>query len=520
MRLHAKPGLIVAVVASLFLLTALIWSLGTDSATANNCSGGFHFHEPNTCHKHCHNGMSTHNTTHGDDCTVSNPTPSPRRERSNPVSDSVSNPAPKQAPLPCPVAVQGFQVDSGAESITDSSIKMTWNTPGPSSLHGYKIESCSSADADCPDATEVATPSQSVTSHTLTELDPNTSYFFRITALADPNSDTCSDTEASAIVTATTAKIRLVVDNFRATDITSTTMTLRWDAPESTTGLDKYKIERCWSTDPGCTLGRHVVTLDNTATSYNLTDLYGSTTYYYRITALAVSDSDYQDSDPAASRGSTSDGSDSDGETSSGMVEANTALAAPHDLQTLECAGDQATLWWVLPALWHRDVAHYSLQVCSDAACANIVATHQVTWNWGQFDAPSLSPNTTYYFRMQSIGKNGWLDSDWSETVSCTTAKQPLPAITGFTVGNNGGDSDGVPLTWDSITHTAFDKYRLEVCSGDCSTSVGYDVTETSYTHACASNSTCHYRVRAKAVTTSDYLDGPWSGRVSVWIPE
>ena len=167
------------------------------------------------------------------------------------------------------------------------------------------------------------------------------------------------------------------------------------------------------------------------------------------------------------------------GPTASGMVKANTALAAPHDLKTLECAGDQATLWWVLPALWHRDVAHYSLQVCSDAACTNIVATHQVTWNWGQFDVPSLSPNTTYYFRMKSIDKNGWLDSDWSETVSCTMAKQPLPAITGFTVGNNGGDSEGMPLIWDGITHTAFDKYRLEVCSGDCSTSVGYDVTET-----------------------------------------
>ena len=78
--------------------------------------------------------------------------------------------------------------------------------PGPSSLYGYRIESCSSADADCPDATEVATPSRSVTSHTLTDLDPHTAYFFRITALANPSSATCSDAAASAIVTATTDK--------------------------------------------------------------------------------------------------------------------------------------------------------------------------------------------------------------------------------------------------------------------------------------------------------------------------
>ena len=522
-----KPGLIVVAVAVLFLLAALIWSLGTDPAMANSCSGGFHFHEPSTCHKHCQNGMSGHNSTHGDDCSVPIPTPRTRSERSdsdsNSASNSVSNNGPRQTPLPCPVAVQGFQVDSGTDSITDSSLKLAWDAPGPSSLHGYRIESCSSAAANCPDAAEVANPSPSVTSHTLTGLDPNTAYFFRITALAQPDSATCSDTAASAIITATTAKIRLVVDNFRATDITTTTMTLRWDAPESTTGLDKYKIERCWSPDPGCTLGRHVVTLDNTATSYNLTDLYGSTTYYYRITALAVSNSDYQDSDPAASRGSASGDSDGDDATSSGMVKANTALAVPGDLKTLECAGNQATLWWVLPALWHRDVAHYLLQVCNDANCTDVVATHQITWNWGQFDAPSLAPNTTYYFRMQTIGKNGWLDSDWSETVSCTTAKQPLPAITGFTIGNNGDDSAGVPLTWDSITHTALDKYRLEVCSGDtayCETPDGYDVAESSYTHTCAAGTRCYYRVRAKAVATSDYLDGPWSGLVSVWIPE
>lgn len=518
MRLHTKPGLIVAAAgAALLLLTVLIWSLGADSATANSCSGGYHFHEPDTCHKHCQNGMSPHNTDHGDNCSVSNPTPKPRRQRSSPTP----TPTPRPTPLPCPVAVQGFQIDSGDDAITDSSITVTWDAPGPSSLYGYKIESCSSADANCPDATEVATPSRSVTSHTLTGLNPFTSYFFRITALANPSSTTCSDSAASAIVTATTAKKRLVVDNFRVAGVTSTTVTLQWDAPASTTGLDKYKIESCSSAAASCPDATEVATPAKTATTQVVTGLDPSTTYYYRITALAIPNSAYLDSIPGDTTGDTTGnpGEDppNDEDPPDDIVVVTTALPPVEGL-AVTCTDNSATLTWTAPALT-TNVANFEVQYCTDSTCTTPVSAGTPSASATSFTVLGLSANTNYYFRLRAAGKTGYHDSDWSDAVLCKTDKTPLPAITGFTV-NSHTDQGGVPLAWDAMTHTALDKYRLEVCSDNqCSSPTGYDVTTASYTHTCTPGDTCYYRVRAKATANTDYKDGPWSGFVIVSIP-
>ena len=527
MRLHTKPGLIVAAAgAALLLLTVLIWSLGADSATANSCGGGYHFHEPDTCHKHCQNGMSAHNTDHGDNCSVSNPTPRPRRQRPSPTA----TPTPQPTPLPCPVSVTGFQVDSGDDSITDSSIKVTWDAPGPSSLYGYRIESCSSAGADCPDATEVATPSRSVTSHILTELDPNTAYFFRITALANPSSATCSDTAASSIITATTKKIRLVVDNFQVTGVTSNTVTLQWDEPESTTGLDQYKIESCSSADVSCPDATEVATPAKTATTQIVTGLNPSTTYYYRITALAVPNSDYLDSIPGDTSGDTSgsnngdnngdppgDDPPNDEDPPDDIVVVTTALPPVVGLG-VTCTDNSATLTWTAPAST-TNVANFEVQYCTDSTCTTPVSAGTPSASATTFTVVGLSANTNYYFRLRAAGKTGHLDSDWSDAVLCKTDKTALPAITGFTV-NSHTDQGGVPLAWDAMTHTALDKYRLEVCSDNqCSSPTGYDVTAASYTHTCAQGDTCYYRVRAKATANTDYKDGPWSDFVIVSIP-
>ena len=531
MRLHTKPGLIIAAVAALFVLAALVWSLGADSATANSCSGGYHFHEPDTCHKHCQNGMSAHNTTHGDNCDVPDPTPRPTRRSS---SSPPPTPTPRPTPLPCPVAVQGFQIGSGDDAITDSSITVTWDAPGPSSLYGYKIESCSSADADCPDATEVATPSRSVTSHTLTELDPFASYFFRITALANPSSATCSDTEASAIVTATTEKRRLVVDNFRVAGVTSTTVTLQWDEPESTTGLNNYKIESCSSAEVDCPDATEVATPAKTATTQIVTGLDPSTTYYYRITAVAILNSAYLDSVPGDTTGDTAGGTnggtngDNPGDPPGDdppngddppddIVVVTTALPPVADLE-VTCTANSATLTWTAPTST-TNVDNFEVQYCTDSTCTTPVSAGTPLASATRFTVVNLSANTNYYFRLRAVGKTGYHDSDWSDAVMCTTDKTPLPAITGFTVSSH-TDQGGVPLTWDAMTHTAFDKYRLEVCSDNqCASPTGYDVTAASYTHTCAQGDTCYYRVRAKATAGTDYKDGPWSDFVIVSIP-
>lgn len=513
MRLLTKPGLIVVVGVALIGLAALIWSLDTSSATANNCAGGYHFHKPSTCHKHCKNGMSPHNSTHGDNCTVKKPTPRPTPRRAKPTP----TPTPRPIPLPCPVSVQGFQVASGADSITSSSIRVTWDTPPRSRLHGYKIESCSSAAANCPGATVVGSPSKSVTSHTLGDLDPFTPYYFRITALAPPGSS-CQDAAASGLITATTAKMRLVVDNFQVADVTSTTVALQWDAPAATTGLDKYRIESCSSATADCPNATEVATPAKGATTYTATGLTPSTTYYFRITALAIPNSAYLDSIPGDTSGDTKqDGGSRTSDVPDDVVSVTTALPPVVGLAT-QCSINTATLSWTAPVPT-TNIKNFEVQYCTDASCTTPVSAGTPLASATRFTVVGLSPNTDYYFRIRAAGKTGHSDSDWSDTVLCKTAKKPLAALTGFTVDSY-TDGGGVPLSWNALVHTALNRYQLDVCSNaQCSTAVTYYTASTHHTHVCARGSSCYFRVRANAKEASDYTHGPWSEFVIVSIP-
>lgn len=513
---------IVAIGTALLLLTALLWALNADSTTANNCGGGYHFHEPDTCHKHCKNGMSPHNRTHGDNCIVPDPTPRPTR-RPRPAATSTPIPrrsaqtlaTPTPTPLPCPSDVTGFEVGS----VSDSSITMTWDTPQSSQPHGYKIESCNSAAPGCPGAAEVATPVGSATTHTLTDLAANTPYHFRITALADPNS-ACSDSAASTIVTVKTAKIQLVVDNFRASQVTSTTATLAWDAPASTTGLDRYRIEECNSADASCPGAREVATPAKTATTHKVTGLDPMVTFYYRITALALANSNYLDSDPSASRGTTP------GAPPAGIVEITT-LRPPVGSLSATCSADSATFdsatlaWSVSVA--RSSISDFKIEVLEDCAdCSPDVFS--VARSKSSYTVMGLSPNTVYHFTVyyrgtRSLGEGDNYESERA-SVQCTTTKQPLPVITGITV-NSFTENGGVPLAWNTMIHSALDRYRIQVCSdAQCSAlPTTYDTKQTAYSHICPRNSTCYFRVRAMATAASDYTDGPWSNFVIVSIP-
>ena len=290
-------------------------------------------------------------------------------------------------------------------------------------------------------------------------------------------------------------------------------MTLQWDAPTSTTGLDKYKIESCSSPDASCPDAKEVATPAKTATTQIVTGLDPNTTYYYRITALAIPDSAYLDSVPGDTSGDTTGGDPPDD-----IVVVTTALPPVEDLE-VTCTANSATLTWTAPAST-TNVDNFEVEYCTDAACATPVSAGTPLASATSFTVVGLSHNTVNYFRIRATGKTGHHDSDWSDAVLCKTDKTPLPAIRGFTVSSYTTEG-GVPLTWDAITHTALDEYRLEVCSdAQCSSSpTGYDTANTVYTHTCQAGSVCYYRVRAKATTESDYKDGPWSEFVIVSIP-
>ena len=241
-----------------------------------------------------------------------------------------------------------------------------------------------------------------------------------------------------------------------------------------------------------------------------MTGLDSSTTYYYRITALAIPNSDYLNSVPG-------DDPPNDGDPPDDIVVVTTALPPVAGL-AVTCTDTTATLTWTAPVST-TNVNNFEVQYCIDATCTTPVSAGTPLASATSFTVVGLSANINYYFRLRAAGKTGYHDSDWTAAELCQTDKTALPAITGFTVSSH-TNQGGVPLAWDAMTHTALDKYRLEVCSDNqCSSPTGFDITDTAYTYTCAQGTTCYFRVRAKATANTDYQDGPWSDFVIVSIP-
>ena len=360
----------------------------------------------------------------------------------------------------------------------------------------------------------VATVDKHATTHTLTgqssNLPDDWGYFFRIIALAAKNSG-CQDAAPSAILLAnpklvTTKAIStqvlpagLTVENFRVASVTDSAVTLQWDSPPSTVGLDGYKIEHA-----SCSDATAVAVPNKSATSQVLMGLDSGTTYHYRIIALTTSETAVEDSDPSA------------------IISATTLHPAlpPVTGLTASCSIASADLTWTMP-VFPKHVAGYRIQYCTDAGCDSPTSGGAPTAAATSHTVQGLFANTIYHFRIRATGRTEHEDSGWSGTVPCTTAKIPLPAITGLMIDSSTVDSD-VSLSWDTVSNAALDTYRIEVClNTDCQgTSTDYETAEAEYVHDCARDSQCYYRVRAEAKTDSNYRHGPWSSFLVIQIPK
>ena len=132
----------------------------------------------------------------------------------------------------------------------------------------------------------------------MTGLTTNTTYHYRITARAHPQSKYWNS-PPSAILTVTTedtSKRLAPVSNFRSVAVTSTYVTFAWDAPASTTGLADFRIEAC--DEPTCEFQTFIGSPARSDTSYTVSHYPPGETYYYRIIARA--NAGHWDSEPSA----------------------------------------------------------------------------------------------------------------------------------------------------------------------------------------------------------------------------
>ena len=371
---------------------------------------------------------------------------------------------------------------------TNTSVTLAWTgLASTTGLDEYKIEKCTSAN-DCSSPTQVATtPShQGVTNYTLTvtDLTGNTTYYYRLTALATASSD-YTDSVPTTTLTVKTGQILLAkVVNFRATTTTDSSVVLAWDAPASTTGISKFRIDSCPTVI--CHTMTQVATPASTATTHTLT-VTRNTTYYYRITALATANSNY------------ADGISSDILT---VTTPKTVLAPVGGLAAFPPTHNSIVMDWLAPTT-STGLDTYKLESCNDTACSTPSTLVTLAKTVTTYTASNLTANTTYYYRITALAtaNSGYTDSAPSNVLKVTTAKTPLATVAGFQYTKTTATS--VTLGWNAPSSTTdLDKFRIQKCT---SSNNADDCTAPSQVATPASTATSHTLTGLKPNTTYYY---------------
>jgi hypothetical protein len=263
----------------------------------------------------------------------------------------------------------------------------------------------------------------------------------------------------------------------------STTPTLSWSA---VSGADSYTLQVC--NDSSC--------LSSTAYAAGIASnqwtvspaLNGGTQYWWRVWA-----------------GNSSCGSGP----SSAIWKFTTCTTPATPMLTSPANG--ATGVSTTPTLSWSAVSgavSYTLQVCSDSNCTNVVATAGIASNqWTVSSA--LSANTKYYWRARANNSCG--PGSWSGTRYLTTASScTLPGIPTLVSPANGatGVSTTPTLSWSAVSGTT--SYDVQVCSDSACATVLSAVTTYNQSVLSALSANTKYYWRARANNSCG--PGSWSG--------
>jgi len=315
------------------------------------------------------------------------------------------------------------------------------------------------------------------TSHTVSGLSNNTTYFWRVSASNAGGASSWSSIWSFTTVVAAPQIPTLVSPPNGATGL-PTSLTLKWNA---SAGATSYRLQV--STNPGFTS----TVVDQSGiieTSYTVSGLLANTTYYWRVYAVNA--------------GSASDWSSVWSFT---VIVAAPTLIAPSNGEA--GVSTNPTLSWNTVA----GATSYRLQVSTSSTFATTVVD-QSGITGTSYALSGLSNYTTYYWRVNATASGG--TSDWSGVWIFTTilAAPILSAPPNAAVGV----STSPLLEWyASLGATS---YRLQVSTISTFATVFNDIgwiSSTSYAVSGLSNNTTYYwRVNAtNAGGTSD-----WS---SVW---
>ncbi len=320
--------------------------------------------------------------------------------------------------------------------------------------------------------------SLAATSFTNTALTPNTTYWYRISAVNAAG----APGPYSPATTVTTAPAAPGAPTFSL--VTAKAVTVSWTVP--TTGAASYTLERAASsTGPWTTLASGL-----SSTTYADAGLASSTPYWFRVRAANFAG---LEGPPSAARSVTT------------AADSTAPPAAAPGAPTFNyvAATSLRVSWTAAP-----NATTYELE----RSLASTVAWVQVAAVGGtSFTDTGRTANTTYIYRVR--GSNSAGDGPPSGESSVVTAPNAPQALTLNSVAAN-----QVTASWTPPT-TGAASYNLERAASAVGpwATVGAQITGTSWTDVSVlGNTTYHYRVRA---TNSMGIDGAYSTPASVTTP-
>ncbi len=367
-------------------------------------------------------------------------------------------------------------------------IRLSWTAPndGGTPLTGYRIEG--SADAGGTWSDLVANTGNAATIYMHQGLTPNTTWYYRVSAINSVGTGPASNVANATTETATApmSPTRLI-----ATALGESQINLSWTAPLNAggTAITGYQIEV--SLNAGTIWSMLVTNTGNAATTYAHTDLTPSTAYHYRVRAI----------------NSVGTGSVSNVVSATTKAPPATAPTAPSGLSATASGSSQIDLSWVAPSnTGVAAIIGYQIELSADAGT-----------NWSDLAANTgnasttythtgLSPETTRHYRVSAMNSIG---TGPVSNMAHATTDAPLPppifpdAPTGLSAIASGGGQ--INLSWTAPSNTGGESitgYKIEISADvgrswtDLIANTGSAVTAYAHT-GLAPGTTRHYRISA-----------------------
>lgn len=320
---------------------------------------------------------------------------------------------------------------------TDTDLDLDW--AGPTNLEGierFEIEICNRADCGG-SPKKIGNPAPTATSHKVNDLKPNTEYYFRIRAIAGHSYRHSEWSNTAQGRTSKTKLDEMQLDAGAPEDETiigssvdlavqaasteeggddqgaDKSVKLVWLAPSNIPDnwkevLSSFEIQRC--EDANC---------EKVSFQFQYNDitwpqvfklirenLERNTSYWYRIRAVAKSESDYL----------TSDWSNI-----ASHKTAKTKLPAVTGFSVSSRNASTITLSWdSSPSEFDSIIGGFSILLCDDSSCdANSVK--YVAKSATSTVVRSITSSRTYYFRIRVLATSGnYLNSDYTDTLTST----------------------------------------------------------------------------------------------------